>query len=1039
MSSARRGWLATIVKVSFVSLLLFPVEAVAQSIGGSVTDSSGLVLPGVTVTASSPALIEQSRTVVTDGEGRYRIVELRPGIYTVTLALQGFRTVEREGIELVTGFTASVNAQLEVGAIEETITVTGASPVVDTQSVETQSVLTRPVLDALPNTKTFAQFAMVTPGVRGGAAGGVDTRDVGGVQGEAPLGLRAHGSDSGLTSVDGIMTVSMAGGDWRRLNLSDHYTQEVVLQVSGGDAEAWTGGVNVNVIPKDGGNTFSGTIFGNWGDGATQSNNVSDELVARGLSEESAELLQLFDVGGGIGGPIIKDRLWFYVGPRMWRTESNVPGNFFNLTPNTLFYTPDPDRPATFGRKNWDASGRVTWQVSDNHKIASNVINSYQCFCPFATGGGRVSPAGAAEYLYWPQRLVSGRWTHTASNRLLIEGGFAWRTEGVTSQLSSEAEVTRTSRSILEFSINRRYGSHTGLMGPTDYGESPSTHLMGSASVSYVTGSHNFKVGVSTLNADEILFQEPNFAEAYNFFNQVPISLWQLASPNRTETIFSGLGLYAQDQWTIDRLTLNLGVRLETINGRSPDQTRPGGVYLDTLSFTEVKNIPNWKNIHPRLGAAFDLSGNGRTALKVQFGRYQTNDSYSLALTRRNAPPNTLVTRTIRQWDDGNGNFVPDCDLQNRFANGECGGMADQGFGTTRVSRFFDQDILDGWGVDPNFWVASVSVQHELARNVGLSVAYFHTWHTNQTLTDNLSVTQDDFDPYCITAPVDSQLPGGGGNEVCGLFDVSFDKFGQSESFVTHAGGWSDTFDGLDATVTGRFDNGALVTGGIATGRQVTDECDVPDAPAQFCRETLPWSQHLEFKFSGVYPLPWWGIQVSGVVQNLPGRVRAVTYVASNAEIAPSLGRNVSSCPAPTGPCSARSVVTIVAPNSFAESRGNQTDVRASKIFNLAGVRLQGNLDLFNLFNSSDVLSVTGRLGPAFSATEQYSGRSSDQGGSPDGLLASRRCIAPGFLDSGLTVFASTQPRPAQRGRVAPGRGCDSRISRASTACCTSV
>ena len=219
------------------------------------------------------------------------------------------------------------------------MTVSGAAPVVDVLSVTTRNVLTRAVLNALPNNKTFAQYAMVTPGVRGGAAGGVDTRDVGGSQGEAPLGLTAHGSDPGLTSVDGVMTVSMGGGDWRRLNVSDQYMQEVVMQVSGGNAEAWTGGVGINVIPKDGGNQFSGTFSASASGTALTSDNLSDALKDRGVRDPS-ELQKLFDVGAGFGGPIIQNKLWFYAGPRIWETESLVSGNYFNKTPEyAVLYT----------------------------------------------------------------------------------------------------------------------------------------------------------------------------------------------------------------------------------------------------------------------------------------------------------------------------------------------------------------------------------------------------------------------------------------------------------------------------------------------------------------------------------------------------------------------------------------------------------------------------------------------------------------------------------------------------------------------------
>src|SRR2546426_2411690 len=275
--------------VTICGLLVLPGKAWAQSatsgaIAGEVKDTSGAVLPGVAVQATSPPLIEKARSVVTDGQGRYQIVELRPGTYTVTFTLPGFSTVKREGLELSTGFTAAVNAELRVGSLDETITVTGASPVVDVQNVRSQQVLARRVLDALPYSKTFTAFSPLTRGVGGDGFTGGATRDVGGTLGETVIGQTIHGSDPGLTSLDGLKLVSVSGGNYRRYNPSDLYTQEVVVELGGGSAEAWSGGGNVNVVPQDGGNTVHGTIPGAYTRQGLDSNNINDPLRARGIT-----------------------------------------------------------------------------------------------------------------------------------------------------------------------------------------------------------------------------------------------------------------------------------------------------------------------------------------------------------------------------------------------------------------------------------------------------------------------------------------------------------------------------------------------------------------------------------------------------------------------------------------------------------------------------------------------------------------------------------------------------------------------------------
>ena len=474
----------------------------------------------------------------------------------------------------------------------------------------------------------------------------------------------------------------------------------------------------------------------------------------------------------------------------------------------------------------------------------------------------------------------------------------------------------------------------------------------------------------------DILVQEPNFAEGYFFRNQLPVSLRQAAAPTSQETRLKSFGFFAQDQWTLQRLTLNLGVRLDIIEGHVPAQTRPASLYVPAIPFEAVDSIPLWKDINPRLGVAYDLFGDGRTAIKASVGRYNFNTNYSLRLTKGISPAQAIVVGTNRTWNDANGNFVPDCDLQLRGANGECGAMQAQDFGTPRVTRTFSPDVLEGWGVNPHLSQASVTLQHELRPGIGLTVGYFRTWYGGQTLTDNLAVTAADFDPFCTTGPTDPRLPGGGGNEVCGFFDVSREKFGQFDNFVIRAedvGGRTQVFNGIDVLLNARFAGGAVIQGGLSTGQTVIDNCNVADAQSDvsrgarsgpFCRTVRPWSKSSEIKFVGVYPLPWWGVQVSGTFLNVAGLPQDASAAAFNEDIAPSLGRNLSACPTPTGPCNARVTIRVVEPFTLWESRGNQVDTRVSKTFQMGRTRLQANFDVYNLFNSADVLRANDRFGP---------------------------------------------------------------------------
>ena len=432
-------------------LLLVPATASAQavtggSIAGVVKDSSGAVMPGVTVEAASDALIEKVRSVVTDDQGQYKIVDLRPGAYNVTFTLAGFSSLRREGLELTTGFTATVNAELRVGTVEETITVTGASPIVDVQNTRVQAEYSRELIDALPYSKTLTAYTSMIPGVTGGIYS-VITRDVGGTAGEANQGQSIHGGDPGLTSIDGIKNVSVLTGNMRRLAPTDLYTQEVVVETSGASAEAWSGGLNFNIVMKDGGNRFSGTTFDAYTGKGLDSNNLDDSLRARGVNASNAQK-RLYDIGVSFGGPIKHDRLWFFVAPRKWGNEYYVAGNYFNKTPHSLFYNPDLSRPALFGREQWDVSGKLTWQMTSKDKITFADLNGKQCYCPFNTESGSVSPEAAAVFWYYPQVLASLTWTRPVTQRLLIEASVAWRNESNRSfadpDLSSPTDIPVT-------------------------------------------------------------------------------------------------------------------------------------------------------------------------------------------------------------------------------------------------------------------------------------------------------------------------------------------------------------------------------------------------------------------------------------------------------------------------------------------------------------------------------------------------------------------------------------------------------------------
>ena len=467
-----RGVASLVVVLAHV--LLLPWSAAAQTalsgaIAGEVKDTTGALLPGVTVEAASPALIEKVRTAVTDAAGRYQIVELRPGPYTVTFSLQGFNSLRREGIELSAGFTANVSVDMQVGSLAETITVSGASPVVDTQNVRSQNVFSRELLDVLPTGKSVVALGALTLGTTPQGSGNSSGHDVGGNKGENTKALNIHGIiGNQKTRWDGTPINDLIGAGGRQYYINTAAVQEIVLDTGGISAESEAGGANMNVIPREGGNRFSVYSLVNYGGENLQTDNFSDDLQARGVTLVPP-IYWISDVGGGFGGPIQRDKLWFYTAHRWWGFKSGFAGNFFNSTQDTLFYTPDASRPAYGNEHQRDHNVRVTWQAAEKHKV--NLTYSYEqnCRCYYQNGLNR-APEAAVAYQQHPTMYL-GSWTHPATNRLLFEaaGMFLY----YRMEQNYPKETSPDTYQVTELSTGYTYGSQLMnlIPGYTDYGK----------------------------------------------------------------------------------------------------------------------------------------------------------------------------------------------------------------------------------------------------------------------------------------------------------------------------------------------------------------------------------------------------------------------------------------------------------------------------------------------------------------------------------------------------------------------------------------
>jgi len=952
--------------------VLLPLVASAQAvISGVVRDASGAVLPGVTVEAASPALIEKVRTAVTDGTGQYAIENLRPGIYTVTFTLPGFSVVQREGIELSGTFTARINADLRVGTIEETITVTGETPVVDVQSTRQQRVMDREILDTLPNAGLRTALGVLIPSVD------FRRQDVGGAGVRAVTGnMVAHGarSEDAGTTLNGMTIASFGtGAATATIFLNPMGLQEMTITTGSNDAELHAGGVRTNYTLREGSNMFSGVVFGAYAPGRFQSDNLTDDLITRGLRTPNS-IKANWDINPAFGGPILRDRVWFFGAARYNVNEDYVAGLFWNRNvnnPNAWTYEPDTTRRVWNAQKQPDTQLRVSWQATPRNKVGGTYYNTSYCFCPTDASLTLSWEAGQrADYPF--QRLVAGDWTAPLTSRLLLEAsGQVYKSESNRSPWDGLADGMI---SVQEQNTGMRYRAAEMYRI-----QDQSVYTLRGA-FSYVTGAHAFRVGGSNRIGDLGQLEYDKSPVSYRLRGGVPNRITQRALGTWRANVDADLGVYVQDRWTRNKLTMNYGLRYDYFSSSYPEQ------HIGPATLAPARNItfpaqPGLGALHdlsPRLGAVYDLRGDGKTALKASVNRYVLAMGPDVSFIQLANPSRNLVTSAGRTWSDANRNYVPECDLINVRANGECGALSNQNFGTVVTNLTYDTDMLTGWGKRNFNWEVSAGVQRELAPGISADLTYFRRWFGNFVLVDDLAVGPADFDRFTITAPKDPRLPDGGGYQVEG-YDIKPAKFGvAAQPFVTLSrkyGTQEDYWSGLDATVNARPRPGLFFQGGVSTGRRVEDNCDVVtkgDNPNPlYCHREEPWLTFV--KGYGSYTIPRIDVQLSGTYQTKPGPLVLAVYTATNAEVAPGLGRNLAGA--------APSVdMHLLSPGPYTTTNGgsgrvhgerlHQVDFRFSKLLQFGGTRARANVDVYNALNSSAVLLQNDTFGAWQTPTE---------------------------------------------------------------------
>ena len=1006
--------------LAILALLLAPATAFAQAtLTGTVRDTSGAVLPGVTVEAASPALIEKVRSATTDGAGLYRIIDLRPGTYSLTFTLPGFTTIKRDGVELAGTQTLTVAVEMRVGGLEESITVSGETPVVDVQSARREVVIDRDMVQTIPATRSVGGLLNATAGLT------VDNNGIALSPTMTFFSANGGANNEGRMAVNGMTVGAARSGGVSSYVYDAVGVDEVAVRVGGGLGETDTGGPIMNLIPRSGGNTFAGTAFGSFAGDWSRGDNLNDELRGFGLTETPG-IIQAHDASLAYGGPILRDRLWFYGSYRNLDTQTAVEGITANANagdPNSWHWLSSPVN-ARLVQDRQMAIARMSGQVGRS-RLQGNYEYQKRCEGTPLTLQGRgchnrgedwvglgtttQSPEATGTagrgYFEWPFHLTQGQWTMPVSNKLLLDANVTFfrynpafgfpPPDGITNLIPVTEQSTalactnanpalRHPACTAENAATLRWAPSVNYAyrGLEQWGYAEGATNSYNAGAAYVTGSHNIRVGYQQYwlrQLDETIAAENQLA--YRFNQGVPNRVTYRLPTRSNNTVTQLYGVFVQDQYTRNRLTLSGAVRWDRASSYAPVEgngvSRTSFLNPTTITFDKTPGVDAYNDISPRAGLAYDVFGNGRTALKLRWGRYLGFASNDPPFTSTNRGA-TIVATVNRNWTDNDGDKVVDCDLLNPAAQGPTAGVVtvdtcavltgnDANFGQPGAATIVDPELLKGWGVRTHDYQTEVTLQQEILPRVSAEIGYIHrTFHGFMVTSDLNRDPNRDWASYDVTVPSDARLPGGGGYPLT-IFVAN--TTAAARNFLTRESTYGDDgeeresfYDGVNFNLNARLRNGLFLSMGTSTGRRVDDRCHIignyganPDL--RDCRETDPWETTI--RGLGSYTIPKVDVLVSATLRSQPPLAIAAQWQIPN------------SCPAAEPNClSLRNLLGFLPPGQlatgntnidltdsdhrlFGEGRRTQVDMRFAKVLRFGRTRTDVGVDLWNVFNTN--------------------------------------------------------------------------------------